>query len=361
MVTIINATFLNSKRHNIILQDGKIVDVTDESVEKTNIIRMPDHVYVSPGWIDIHTHAFPFFEPYCSVPDDIGYKTGVTTVVDAGSCGADDIDTFYKMAKQSPTRVLSFLNISRVGLKVKNELADLTSVSYPVLETAIKKYPDMIVGLKARMSASIVGTNGLEPLKMAREYSDALNIPLLVHIGNAPPHLNDIANTLKQGDIITHIYNNKPGNNLFSYLSSIRKAHERGVYLDVGHGTASFSFEVAKKALEQHIPPHSISTDIYNHNRINGPVYNMATTMSKFLALGYPLEKIIACVTENPAQMIQQEKLGTIKKGAVADLTFFTIENDPADLEDSYGESLHVEKQIKPYAVMLGGEYYELD
>src|SRR5699024_12431101 len=106
----------------------------------------------------------------------------------SGSCGADDIDSFYTLSQEIPTRLLSFLNISRVGLKIKNELADLSSLSFQAIESSLKKYPDLIVGLKARMSASVVGTNGIEPLNRARQYSDELHVPLLVHIGNAPPY-----------------------------------------------------------------------------------------------------------------------------------------------------------------------------
>src|SRR5699024_1735078 len=141
----------------------------------------------------------------------------------------------------------------------------------------------------------------------AKQFTKELNIPLLVHIGNAPPYLDEIADQLEQGDIITHIYNDKLGNNMFTSHSSIQPALQnaikRGVYFDVGHGTASFSFEIAKQALQQRIPLHSISTDIYNHNRINGPVYNMATTLNKFLALGYSLENVIQYITENPAKI----------------------------------------------------------
>lgn len=361
MKTIKNAMFVNGENYNIIIQDGKIMEITDQSVEKGTIIHIPDDVYVSAGWIDIHTHACPLFEPYCSIPDDIGYKTGVTTLVDAGSCGADDIDSFYTLSQEIPTRLLSFLNISRVGLKIKNELADLSSLSFQAIESSLKKYPDLIVGLKARMSASVVGTNGIEPLNRARQYSDELHVPLLVHIGNAPPYLDDIADILKKGDIITHIFNDKPENSLLTYHAAIHKAIERGVYLDVGHGTSSFSFAIAKKAFEMNIPIDSISTDIYNYNRINGPVYNMATTLNKFLALGYSLEKVIDCVTKNPANIINRPKLGTIREGAIADLTFFKVSQDPIDLIDSFGHVIRGEQQIKPYAVLMGGKYYECE
>src|SRR5699024_12358436 len=121
VITIKNATFVNGEKHNIITQNNKIVDITDTSTEIGNVIHLPENIYVSAGWIDIHTHAFPHFEPNCSHPDDIGYKTAVTTAVDAGSCGADDIDTFHDLAQKSRTRVLSFLNISRDGRNAKKE------------------------------------------------------------------------------------------------------------------------------------------------------------------------------------------------------------------------------------------------
>src|SRR5699024_6869057 len=129
----------------------------------------------------------------------------------------------------------------RSGLKGKNELADLSSLSFSAVKEAVKKYPEMIVGFKARMSASVVGNNGIEPLVIAKQFTDKIQIPLLVHIGNAPPYLNEIANRLEQGDIITHIYNDKHGNNIFSNNPSLQKALraaiKRGVYMDVGHGT----------------------------------------------------------------------------------------------------------------------------
>src|SRR5699024_8207834 len=134
------------------------------------------------------------------------------------------IDTFHDLAQKSRTRVLSFLNISRVGLKVKNELADLSTLSFDALEAAVEKYTETIVGLKARMSASVVGDNGMEPLMIAKQFTRELNVPLLVHTGNAPPYLNDIADLLEQGDIITHIYNDKPGNNMFANNPSIQPA-----------------------------------------------------------------------------------------------------------------------------------------
>ncbi|WP_217587529.1 amidohydrolase/deacetylase family metallohydrolase [Lentibacillus saliphilus] len=363
MLNIRGATLVNGKQCNIVIKDRYIQEVTDDAVRGGDVISVPEGVFVSPGWIDLHTHAFPKFEPYCAHPDTIGYKSGVTTVVDAGSCGADDIADLYELAQDCKTNVLSFLNISRIGLKVLNELADLSTISPEKIYESFQKYPDLLVGLKARMSGSVIGDNGLAPLHMARSCATTLHKPVMVHIGSAPPKLRDILEVLEKGDIVTHCFNEKDGNNMFMdepmLRDALQNAIERGVYLDVGHGTSSFSFRTAQRAKQENIPFQTISTDIYERNRVHGPVYDMATTLNKFLALGYSLEDVISRVTEKPAQVLNQPQLGSLEEGSVADLTFFKVEHTPVDLIDSLGNNLHGSVQIKPYAVVLGGEYIE--
>lgn len=362
MINISGGKLVNGQKCNIIIKNGLIENVTNEHIDAGDVISLPEGVYVSPGWIDLHTHAFPKYPPYCSHPDEIGYKTGVTTVVDAGTCGADDVDQLYDIAQTSRTRVLSFLNISRTGLQTRNELADLSLLSPEKLYKAFEKYPEMIVGVKARMSGSVVGDNGIKPLEIARQSANDVHKPLMVHVGSAPPKLTEIIDLLEKGDIMTHCFNEKIDNNIFNddhtVNQALLKAIDRGVNLDVGHGTSSFSFNIAQKAKTAEVPFHSISTDIYEGNRINGPVYNMATTLSKFLALGYTLPDVIKRVTEIPAQLINKPRLGQLTKGAIADLTFFTVENEETTLVDSLGQKLIAPVHIKPYAVVLGGQYH---
>lgn len=355
-----NVKFIDGSTRHIAIRDGVIEKITTEVIEDGIEIMLPSNVYVSPGWIDIHTHAFPKFEPYCSHPDDIGYATGVTTVVDAGSSGADDIDAFFKMSKDCKTNVLSIINISRIGLREINELADLNNISYQALKVATEKYPDEIVGLKARMSASVVDGNNIIPLDMAKEFSKELGLPVMVHIGSAPPKLADVLKRLSKGDIITHCYNAKENNHIFAAdnKTELLAAIKRGVYLDVGHGTASFSYEIAEQAKDEEIFFDTISTDIYQGNMKKGPVYNMATTLSKFLNLGYSLEQVIRSVTEVPAKIINKPEIGMLKVGSPADLTFFTVEEDPTTLVDSLGMTRDVSTQIKAHSVVIGGNYY---
>ncbi|ADU31941.1 amidohydrolase/deacetylase family metallohydrolase [Evansella cellulosilytica] len=362
MKVIKNAMLPSGLRRDIVINDGVIEDIVKDYDGHGDVIYVEEGTYVSPGWIDMHTHTFPKFPPYCAHPDEIGYMHGVTTVVDAGSSGADDIDEFYTLAKQCKTNVLAFLNISRIGLKRMDELSRIDDISIDEARKAIDRYEHFIVGLKARMSQSVIGESGIAPLKLGKELSEKTSLPLMVHIGNAPPTLDEMLPYLKKGDIITHCFHAKHQNNIFheQILDAMLVAIKKGVYLDVGHGTASFSFQIAKVAKRKNLPFHSISTDIYEKNKEEGPVYNMATTLTKFLALGYSLEEVIRAVTEVPAEILKLHRRGRCSPGAIADFTFFSIDDEEIALKDSEGYIQHHREQIKVNAVMLGGEYIEL-
>jgi dihydroorotase len=141
----------------------------------------------------------------------VGIATGVTTVIDAGSTGADDVDDFYQLTRKAATEVYALLNISRVGLIAQNELANMANIDAEAVKQAVNRYPNFIVGLKARMSSSVVGENGITPLARAKAMQQENGgLPLMVHIGNNPPDLDEIADLLTSGDIITHCYNGKP-------------------------------------------------------------------------------------------------------------------------------------------------------
>lgn len=360
-ITVKNATLLSGKKVNIVIENSMITQVGEHVEEKGEVLHLSDDIYVSPGWIDLHTHAFPKHEPYCAHPDDIGYKSGVTTVVDAGSSGADDIDEFVSMTKECKTRVLAYLNISSIGLRVRDELRNLEHLEFDKVTKALEMHPDFIVGLKARMSSSVVGDNGIKPLEIGKEFSRKLSLPVMVHIGNAPPKLIEVIELLEKGDVITHCFNAKEDNHIFannhSNIPPLLEAIDKGVYLDIGHGMSSFSYRISEKAKNENVPFHTISTDIYEANRINGPVYDLATTMMKFLALGYSLDEVIDAVTIYPAQVLQKELLGKIEPGAYGDLTFFKVYKEEKIMYDSHGEKIISPVTIAPYAVIIGGEY----
>ncbi|ETX65491.1 amidohydrolase/deacetylase family metallohydrolase [Citrobacter portucalensis] len=347
---------------DIALKDGKIAALGDVNGTALKTIELGGECYVSAGWIDSHVHCYPKSPIYHDQPDSVGIATGVTTVVDAGSTGADDIDDFYTLTREAATEVYALLNISRVGLIAQNELANMANIDADAVREAVKRHPDFIVGLKARMSSSVVGENGITPLDRAKAMqAQNGDLPLMVHIGNNPPDLDEIAERLSAGDIITHCYNGKPNRILTpqgELRASVTRAISRGVRLDVGHGTASLSFAVAKRAIELGILPHTISSDIYCRNRISGPVHSLANVMSKFLAIGMSLPQVIECVTANAADGLRLKQKGRLQIGLDADLTLFTLKRQPTVLVDAENDSLQAEQLLVPLAAIRAGKGY---
>ena len=347
---------------DIALKDGKIAALGDVDGPALKTIELGGECYVSAGWIDSHVHCYPKSPIYHDQPDSVGIATGVTTVVDAGSTGADDIDDFYTLTREAATEVYALLNISRVGLIAQNELANMVNIDADAVREAVKRHPDFIVGLKARMSSSVVGENGITPLDRAKAMqAQNGDLPLMVHIGNNPPDLDEIAERLSAGDIITHCYNGKPNRILTpqgELRASVTRAISRGVRLDVGHGTASLSFAVAKRAIELGILPHTISSDIYCRNRISGPVHSLANVMSKFLAIGMSLPQVIECVTANAADGLRPKQKGRLQIGLDADLTLFTLKRQPTVLVDAENDSLQAEQLLVPLAAIRAGKGY---
>ncbi|EGO5063810.1 amidohydrolase/deacetylase family metallohydrolase [Enterococcus faecalis] len=327
-------------------------------------IHLEPGTYVSAGWIDDHVHCFEKMALYYDYPDEIGVKKGVTTVIDAGTTGAENIHEFYDLAQQAKTNVFGLVNISKWGIVAQDELADLSKVQASLIKKAIQELPDFVVGIKARMSRTVIGDNGITPLELAKQIQqENQEIPLMVHIGSAPPHLDEILALMEKGDVLTHCFNGKENGILDQATDKIKdfawQAYNKGVVFDIGHGTDSFNFHVAETALREGMKAASISTDIYIRNRENGPVYDLATTMEKLRVVGYDWPEIIEKVTKAPAENFHLTQKGTLEIGKDADLTIFTIQAEEKTLTDSNGLTRVAKEQIRPIKTIIGGQIYD--
>lgn len=346
---------------DIALQDGRIAAIGKVQGNAQHEHDLAGRYYLSAGWIDSHVHCYPKSPIYHDEADAIGVAHGVTTVVDAGSTGAEHIDDFYRLTRAAQTQVYALINIARTGIVTQNELADMTQIDGEAVQQAVARLPDFIVGLKARISSSVVGENGVQPLIKAKAIQQQTGgLPLMVHIGNNPPNLDQIADLLTTGDIITHCFNGKPNRILTpqgELKAAVKQAIARGVKLDVGHGSASFSFEVARAAIAQGILPDTISSDIYCRNRLAGPVHNLAHVMSKFFSVGMTLPQVIDCVTVNAAAGLRLQRKGQLKVGYDADLTVFSVKEETRPFIDSEGEQVAGEKHLVPLAAVVAGTW----
>ncbi len=377
--------------YDLIIRDGRVIDpahgvddMLDVAIETDRIVALGSAMpreraaqvleaqgcIVTPGLIDLHVHVFEGISHYGVNADTSGLMRGVTTVIDAGSAGAQTFPGFRKyIIEGAQTRVLAYLNLSVLGMITERagELEDLRYADTDAALRIIAANRDVIVGIKVRMEPDMVGENGHEVLRLARATAEAADLPLMIHIGNTEPPLPDILREARPGDVITHCYHNRPGGILDGagrILPQVRQAARRGIGFDVGHGRGSFAFAVARQALAQDLPPTTISTDLHHYN-VHGPVFDLATTMSKFLHLGMPLQEVIARTTAHPARVIGRPgEIGGMKPGSSADLTVLEAVEGPVmftDASDTGRETVWGELALKPRAVVRAGKLIHIE
>ena len=266
---------------------------------------------------------------------------GATTVYYAGAAGADTFPGFKKyVIDVSATRIKAFLHIARQG-QLNADIGELTDLRYADVDRAVEicdQYKQDIVGVKIRMTRGLVGENGREGLKRARAVCEATGLPLMLHPNESPLSPAEMLGQMQAGDILTHCFHRSETGVLDKdgrVRPEARKAVEQGVLFDVGHGAGSFSFEVAEEAMRQGLRPGTISSDLHHYN-LYGPVYDLATTLSKFMVLGWSLEEVVAQATVAPARaMGVLGEIGTLAVGACADVAIFDLQSGVFDFEDS--------------------------
>ena len=360
-----NGRLVDGSKIEVAIEKGMIKAVATEINQPAQeVVDLEGKYYLSAGWIDDHVHCYEKMNLYYDYPDQIGVEKGVTTVIDAGTTGAENIREFYQLTKSVKTNVYALMNISKWGIVKQDELADLTKIQEDLVSTALAELPEFIVGIKARMSKTVVGENGIKPLELAKKIQSENNdLPLMVHIGSAPPELEEVLSRMERGDVLTHCFNGKPNGILDPKTDQIKNfvwdAYNNGVVFDIGHGTDSFNFHVAETALKAGIKTTAISTDIYIRNGTNGPIFDLATTLEKLRVVGYSWEEIIEKVTAVPARNFHLKNKGQLAVNYDADLTIFEIVENEKELKDSNGFTRIAKEQILPIKTIIGGVIYD--
>ncbi len=316
---------------------------------------------VLPGLIDLHVHVFWGGSHYGIEPDPYCLGTGTTTVADAGSAGALTFPAFRRyVIEVARTRILPFLNIGATGMLSPDvgELEEIRFIDKAAALRTIEAHRDLIQGIKVRLSRELVGRNARVALKTALETSEAARLPIMVHVGDTPLPLGEILDLLRPADVLTHCFHGREEGILDEkdeVRAEARGAAERGVLLDVGHGKGSFAFAVARRALAQGLTPGTISSDLHVYN-VDGPVFDLATTMSKFLHLGLSLDDVVAMTTAAPARALRGAAgLGSLRPGSVADVTLLERREGRFDFTDAVGETVSGRTRLVPVGVIRNG------
>lgn len=355
--TMAAGTLVHGPRQQARLQPAEASPTITPEVHRT---------YIAPGWVDLHAHVYDGMTQISIHPDRAGLDSGVHLVADAGSAGQATLRGLVDyVIPQARTQIRAWLNIGSHGLVHLHETAHPSFIDVDATLAAIASASDVICGVKVRASGAIVAGMGLQPLQLGRLVAREAGLPLMVHIGEPPPLIADILDLLEYGDVITHCYHGKTGHPWKSDgtpVPALRRALDRGVLLDVGHGAASFDYAIARAAVAAGFGPTSISTDIHVRN-VHGPVHDLATVMTKLLGSGLPLIDVIGAVTTAPRRSLRSSEpwLGddrTVRHATVFDIT--DIAPAGRTYTDSTGRTQYPERHIIPTATIVDGEIHRL-
>ncbi len=338
---------------DVAIADGKIAAVEIEiPVSQARQVLDVSGLYVTPGLIDIHVHLFhstgiagAWAGDNSVKPDAFSFRTGVTTMVDAGSSGWRNFETFrHSVIDRARTRVLALINIAGFGMIT--DIVEQADFDPAEVARLAKKHADVVVGVKSAHYRK----PDWDSVERAVEAGDAASIPVMVDFGyflRERPFYELVLEKLRPGDMPTHCFRGPvpwadADGKVYDYLYEARK---RGVKFDVGHGGGSFVFRNAAPAAAAGFFPDSISTDLHTGS-MNGAMMDMPTTMSKMLALGMPLQEVIRASTSNPADQIQRPELGRLSVGSVADIAVLRLLTGEFRFRDASGGGVTARQRI---------------
>ncbi len=356
---------------DVAMANGRVAAVA-ERIDPAEALKTVDvaGLYVTPGLIDIHAHVYAGTGERNSYagdnsvhPDGFTFRVGVTTVVDAGGAGWRNFDDFKdRIVDRSRTRVLALLNIVGHGMrggKREQDLADMEAA--PTAEMA-KRHRGLIVGIK---TAHYAGPEWA-PVERAVEAGTAADLPVMVDFGSGLPERpieELLTKKLRPGDIYTHVYSGlrRELDESGKVNTGLVEGRKRGVIFDVGHGGGSFAWRIAVPAMKQGFRPDTLSTDLHIGS-MNSGMKDLLNVMSKFLALGMPLDEVVRRATWEPARAIRQDGLGHLSVGAAADVSVLRVEKGSFGFVDSFGARMAgTERLVCELTIRDGRVVYDLN
>ncbi|MGF6906078.1 amidohydrolase family protein [Fusobacterium sp. PH5-44] len=315
-----------NKNIDILVEDEHIIDIGYFENQKADFIIDADDCIVIPGLIDHHVHIYPFISN--GIPAEaVCFSSGVTTAVDAGSCGCDTYEKTRDFLQYTKLTIKSYLNISSMGLSSLPELEKLNPELYDIskIKKLFEAYPEELIGLKLRTSKNIVKDLNFIPMEETIKIANELKLPVMIHCTNPPGPMKDVVDLMRKGDILTHMYQNIGYTLLDDKMrvsKEIKDAREKGIIFEAADARAHFSFEVSEKAIKDNFLPDIIATDLTHYSMYQRPTaFSLMMQIAKYEMLGIKFEEVIRACTEIPAKKIGlYDKFGGLKKGHYADI-----------------------------------------
>ena len=355
-------------KRDLFVRNGVIAAEEENAGAKTVIDA--EGKYVVPGLIDEHLHLDLNGSMIGVNGDTLCIPNGITTACDGGTCGASNFTQFYNSnIIRYEAHTYSYLNVSTFGNKslcLHEEDHDPADFRPDLMEKLFRKYPDTLRGLKVRMCKGTLGDHGMAPLYRAIEISEELQskgirCPIAIHYDNLPDNVtvDELFRALRPGDIAAHIYQTK-GETIFmedgSVHPAVRDARERGVIMDDCHGRVHWSIPHLRQAVKEDFLPDIISSDAVRVSEYVRPGFSLLYALCMLSAVGVPTEKLLQCVTINPARALGiQDRAGALKPGMPADVTVMDIVDAGRDFADNYGNTIPGDRMFVPLLTMVDG------
>jgi dihydroorotase len=350
-----------------------VVEAVDEAIPAERAAKTIDASgkLVTPGLVDLHCHVYPYGSAIGIPADELVQFQGTTTVVSAGDAGVNNLAALRRfIVAQTRARMYAFLHIANNGLSAfpVAELYNIDNAQVEACAMALAENPDFLIGVKVRMSENVIFKHGIEPLKRGIQACEMCGWParMMVHIGGVETRelMSDILDLLRPGDVLTHCYSGAPNmSGVFTnivqdgrLLPAALAAKQRGVIFDVAHGGGSFDFTVAEVAIPGGCAPDTISSDIHVFSGNTPGMPFLPNVMSKFLAMGFPLEQVVAMTTIAPAKIINRApKIGTLQVGAPGDVTIMDLVEGPVTFVDTRNNKRNGKLLLKPVQTVING------
>jgi dihydroorotase len=367
--------FAQTSKYDLLIKGGRVIDpsvrldaVRDVAIAGGRIAAVAPTItgaametidargrLVVPGLIDIHTHAGRSAEGPPMVLRD-----GVTGWIDAGSQGADKVADVVAVARSSPQPGRVLINIGRAGILPDGDTMDLARADVAAARAAIAMHKDFIVGVKARLSREVAGTNDVEVLRRAQEVASAFNLPLMIHMGQTASPLGKLMDQMKRGDIVTHLFAPPPNaivDDAGQILPEVLAARRRGVWFDVGNGvTGHMRWDTIGMIMKAGFWPDTFSTDWNVTSKTTG-VVDFPNCMSKLLGYGMTVSEAIARATLIPSRTFPIfTDRGTLNVGAPADVTLLELRQGQFEFLDNYKGTIKGRQRFFPAGTVLAGK-----
>lgn len=349
---------------SVYIRNNRIVEPPADGTVEDAVVINASGCLVLPGLIDFHTHLGYQLSDFGLNPDLYTLPNGITAAVDAGSGGTANFEGMYQnVFSRAMITIRSFLNVAATGIITERYLENLDPSRFDEKKMALlfDRYKDVLLGFKVRVGRNTSGERNLEPLKRTVELAERFQCRVCLHATQLDAGYDEIFRIMRKGDIVCHIFQGDNQNNILGGSDHIEdyvyEGREKGILFDCACGRVNYSNQIMKTAFAEGFWPDIVSTDIIGFSIYGPKIHSLLSVMSQYLAMGMPLNDLVRAVTATPAHIMGlSNQIGTLEPGAKADIFITKLVENPMDITDKFGRTVHLNMTFVPLLTLKEGQ-----